>query len=74
MLEKSVWSSMESPEGCLHPELPGGYHRIKRMEAFWENQNTLNKSVPPDTLRECTSNYTKKNLGAFHVWANEMNE
>jgi hypothetical protein len=57
---------MESPEGCLHPELPGGYHRIKRMEAFGKTKTLLYK--------KCTSNYTKKNLGAFHVWANEMNE
>jgi hypothetical protein len=66
---------MESPKGCLHPKLPGGYHRITRMEAFWEIQNTLYKkctlqihqeSVPPTTPR--------KIFGAFHVLANEMNE
>jgi hypothetical protein len=69
-----VRSSIESLEECLHPELPGGYHRIKRMEAFGKTKTLCKKVYLQIHPRECTSNYTKKNLGAFHVWANEMNE
>jgi hypothetical protein len=64
---------MESPKGWLTSRTPWWVSQNKKG---WKHfGNTLYKSVPPNTHQESVSPTTpKKNLGAFHVWANEMNE